>query len=135
MPTTQPDSVADSLFVPFWQRGLAALLVAFILFGLFWGGAQPAAAGLLQPPVDKLAHLALYALLTWGGWYVLGGSRPILALALPALIGLMDELHQGGLPGRIRGVFQPHHVGAGFIVAYVSEVDQLVGCQLSFTGG
>ena len=100
MPTKQPDSVANSLFVPFWQRGLAALLVAFILFGLFWGGAQPAAAGLLQPPVDKLAHLALYALLTWGGWYVLGGSRPILALALPALIGLMDELRQGGLPGR-----------------------------------
>lgn len=99
MPVKKFERKMKSFFVLLPLRVMAALLVALILFGLFWGGAQPAAVGLFQPPIDKLAHLVVYALLTLGVWLAAGG-RPVLSFVLPAWIGLMDEFHQSGLPGR-----------------------------------
>ena len=44
-------------------RAITALLVVGILFGLFVGGAQPVAVGLIPSPWDKLAHASLFAVL------------------------------------------------------------------------
>lgn len=87
-----------------WVRRLLAGGVAMLLIaGLFLGGAQPQAVNLVSAPWDKLAHLGVYALLALS----CGLAAPVpLRLApgvglLAALaLGLLDEWHQAGLPGR-----------------------------------
>ena len=84
---------------PWFCAGLAALLVA----GLFYGGAQPVAVGLLAEPWDKLAHASLFAVIAG----LLALSRPgltwrwsLVCLLVTMTVGAMDELHQHFLPGR-----------------------------------
>jgi VanZ family protein len=83
-----------------WAAGVAA--IAFVA-GLFVGGAQPVAVGLIPAPWDKLVHLAAF-----GGLTVLVGlalDPPVWALAaLPLLVSAADELHQATLPGRAAGL-------------------------------
>jgi VanZ family protein len=81
-----------------------ALLLAVVLLGMFvWGGNQPEAAGLIDPPWDKLAHLAWFAVLA--GLLRIGlGPRWMLAVAVFCLgVGLWDEWRQMSLPGRMAG--------------------------------
>jgi VanZ family protein len=81
-----------------------ALLLAVVLLGMFvWGGNQPEAAGLIDPPLDKLAHLAWFAVLA--GLLRFGlGRRWTLAVAVFCLgVGLWDEWRQLSLPGRAAG--------------------------------
>ena len=104
------------------MRRLVGLgLLVFILSGLFVGGAQPQAVGLIPPPWDKLAHGAVFAALQlalimaggalpmrlrrWPGW---GWRcpRPLLwsAALLATATAAADELHQAlSLPGRHAG--------------------------------
>lgn len=67
---------------------------------LFVGGAQPEAAGLLAPPWDKLAHLALFAVIAALLTVATGGRWGVAVVALLAIVGVGDELLQFGLPGR-----------------------------------
>jgi VanZ family protein len=87
---------------------LAAALVAVGLpMGLFIGGAQPVAVGLIAAPWDKLAHASVFAVLAaamayasdWRGWPMwLAGFGFALG------IGALDEWHQMYLPGRSAGL-------------------------------
>lgn len=86
---------------------LLALLAAVALpVGLFYGGAQPYAVGLIPPPWDKFAHLAVFAVLAAATGYASGlrGARMWwLGFALAVLVGAADEWHQSTLPGRAAG--------------------------------
>jgi VanZ family protein len=83
-----------------WAR-IAALAAGLALIaGLFVGGAQPVAVGLIPSPWDKLAHAALFALV--GGLLTIaaGGRRAALVIGLVLAVALADELAQVRLPGR-----------------------------------
>lgn len=75
---------------------LAALLVAL----LFWLGSMPFAAGLFPDRWDKVAHVFFYAALAMLLHVGMGGRRALLAIALTAAVGALDEWHQQTLPGR-----------------------------------
>ncbi len=79
--------------------GVALGLVA----GLFFGGAQPQAVNLVPAPWDKLAHGVVFALLALSCGLAMPGPRrlaPGLGMAVAVVLGLLDEYHQTGLPGR-----------------------------------
>lgn len=82
---------------------LAAGAALALVLGLFIGGAQPAAVGLIPPPWDKLAHAGVFgaiAFLLHGGLRLPGW----LAVMLAVLVGAGDEIHQSFLPGRAAGL-------------------------------
>lgn len=99
-------------------RMLAVAAVVFLLSGLFIGGAQPVAVGLIPSPWDKLVHTAVFMALTlalmlaagaplqWRGGLRLPAGRGVLwgSTLLALLAGAADELHQAWfLPGRQAG--------------------------------
>ena len=74
--------------------------------GLFYGGAQPVAVGLIPTPWDKFAHAGVFAILAGAIGYASGlrGARVWwLAFAGALAVGVMDEWHQAYLPGREAG--------------------------------
>ncbi len=88
-------------------RVLALLVALGLPAGLWWGGGQPVAVGLLRPPWDKLAHAGVFAILACAIGYASGwrGGRMLLAGFVGAmLVGLVDEWHQLHLPGRSAGL-------------------------------
>lgn len=86
---------------------LAAMVAAIGLpIGLFYGGAQPVAVGLIPAPWDKLAHVAVFAVLAGAIGYASGlrGARMWwLAFAGALAVGAADEWQQLSLPGRSPG--------------------------------
>ena len=76
------------------------LVAAAVVFQLFYVGAQPVAAGLIPAPWDKLAHLAVYSLITLLLWIGTAGRIPLTVIATVVVIGAADELHQAQLAGR-----------------------------------
>jgi uncharacterized protein YfiM (DUF2279 family) len=87
---------------------LAAAMTAIGLpMGLFVGGAQPVAVGLIPVPWDKLAHASVFAMLAaamgyasgWRGWPML-----LAGFGYAMGIGVLDEWHQMHLPGRSAGL-------------------------------
>lgn len=92
------------------QRGwrvLAALLAVGLPLGLWVGGAQPVAVGLIPPPWDKLAHAFVFTVLAFCTGYASGlRGRHLLLLAFGGAmaVGLLDEWHQASLPGRSAGL-------------------------------
>ena len=74
---------------------LAAALTAIGLpMGLFVGGAQPVAVGLIPVPWDKLGYAS-----GWRGWPML-----LAGFGYAMGIGVLDEWHQMYLPGRSAGL-------------------------------
>ncbi len=85
------------------KRAVAALLAMVFLLGLFVGGAQPEAAGLIAAPWDKLVHASAFLVLTL--LFIHGFALPWRYAACAALLtGLADEWHQHFLPGRSASV-------------------------------
>lgn len=86
---------------------LAAVVAAIAVpVGLFYGGAQPIAVGLIPEPWDKLAHVLVYAVLAASVGYASGWrGRPVwwLAFTVALAVGALDEFHQMTLPGRAAG--------------------------------
>ncbi len=80
-------------------RAIGVLSCLTFAAGMFVGGAQPEAVGLVPAPWDKLAHMVSFGLLTA---MVELAFRPRLWLlaALPLLVSALDEVHQAFLPGR-----------------------------------
>jgi VanZ family protein len=85
------------------RQRLALLTVLALAIGLFVGGAQPIAVGLLSEPWDKVAHSTVFAAIA----FLLAYSRVrqhwgwlIASALLSAAVGAVDEIHQYFLPGR-----------------------------------
>ena len=91
------------------QRVLRLVAIVAIIglpLGLYYGGAQPIAVGLIPEPWDKLAHTAVFALLAASVGYASGWrGRPMwwLAFSVALAVGAIDEMHQMSLPGRSAG--------------------------------
>jgi hypothetical protein len=81
-------------------RSACLVLAAGILFMLFYLGAQPAAAGLIPSPGDKLAHAGVFGVFTALLWLGTAGKMPLTVVAVLVAVAAADELHQAGLPGR-----------------------------------
>ncbi|WP_448566894.1 VanZ family protein [Thermus sp.] len=82
-----------------WARRPLYLGLALGWMGVLWYlSSQPATGAGLPHPWDKAAHFAAYALLGFLLRWGLGGLYP--AFLLAALYGLVDEGHQGFVPGR-----------------------------------
>lgn len=87
----------------------ARLALVVLIAGLFIGGAQPVAVGLIPAPWDKLTHCAVFALFA----VLIGLAGNLdqtrrtawlwLAFFGALAIGAADELHQASLPGRQAG--------------------------------
>ena len=97
----------NTIFSMRWlQRALRLTAIAAAIglpVGLFYGGAQPVAVGLIPAPWDKLAHVAVFAVLAGAIGYASGlrGARMWwLAFASALAVGAADEWHQLSLPGR-----------------------------------
>ncbi|MDO8413499.1 MAG: VanZ family protein [Gallionellaceae bacterium] len=78
--------------------------IVCILIGIFWLGAQPVAVGFFPEPIDKIAHSATFGLIAVLLWLAFLRGRPFIVLALVAIIGTADEVHQYFLPGRSASV-------------------------------
>jgi VanZ family protein len=92
-----PDEAGPSLVL----RGACLAAAVALVFQLFYFGAQPAAAGLFQPPWDAVAHFCVYSILTALLWKAAGGRMPVAVVAAVILVGGLDELRQAGIPGRV----------------------------------
>lgn len=92
-----------------YVRVVALVLLPVLLLGLFAGGAQPAAVGLIPAPWDKVVHAGLFAVfavligLAAGLLRMPRGMLLLLAFLGALAIGAADELHQSTLPGRQAG--------------------------------
>ena len=100
-------STKDSVIaLPRVLRVLAAVAAIGLPVGLYIGGAQPVAVGLIPEPWDKLAHAGVFALLAAcvgyaSGWR--GRGMWWLGFTVALAVGAMDEFHQMTLPGRAAG--------------------------------
>ena len=87
-------------------RLVAAVAAIGLPLGLYFGGAQPIAVGLIPEPWDKLAHAGVFAVLAAcvgyaSGWR--GRAMWWLGFAVALAVGAIDEFHQMTLPGRAAG--------------------------------
>ena len=85
---------------------VAVCLAVGLPLGLFIGGAQPVAVGLVPPPWDKLVHALVFAVLAAAIGYASGlcGKAMLAAAFCGAMaVGAIDEWHQMYLPGRSAG--------------------------------
>ena len=99
------------------QRALYLAAAGAIIFALFYGGGQPAAAGLIVAPWDKLAHFAVYGTITVLLWLATGSRAPLVVIAVVIATGALDELHQVNVPGRTADIIDFLVDGAGAAVA------------------
>lgn len=83
-----------------WTASLSCLI---FVVGLFIGGAQPVAVGLIPAPWDKLAHVVSFGALAAMLELALR-PRTWLFFALPLAVSATDEVHQAFLPGRYASV-------------------------------
>src|SRR2546422_1253969 len=81
--------------MPTEARWLCLALAAAVTFQLFYLGAQPFAAGLIPAPWDKLAHLAVYAILTMLLWIGTAGRMPLAVIATAIAIGVTRDATTG----------------------------------------
>jgi VanZ family protein len=86
------------------QRTLCIAAAGIITFALFHGGGQPLAAGFIVEPWDKLAHFAVYAVITVLLCLGAGCRAPLAVVVVVIAIGALDELHQVNVPGRTADV-------------------------------
>ena len=75
-----------------------------LVLALFHQGAQPYAVGLVPEPWDKLAHMAVFAVIAALFWLMARARRPWLVLLAVAAIGAADEWAQLSQPGRQAGL-------------------------------
>ena len=81
-------------------RCLCLAVAAAIVFELFTMSVRPAAAGLIVAPWDKVAHFAVYSAIAALLWVAAAGRMRVALLFIVIAVGLLDEIHQAGVPGR-----------------------------------
>src|SRR6476620_8907363 len=94
---TKSTSGAAPLHHSRWLWWLASII---LVGGLFLLGRMPFASGLIPEPWDKLAHVTVFALLTWLLYRAFGARAALLAAVVAISIGGADEIHQLFLVGR-----------------------------------
>jgi VanZ family protein len=104
MPIDRKRIMERDLRRPLLLQRLCLLLAAAVIFQLFYLGSQPFAAGLVPPPWDKLAHLAVYSAITGLLWIGTGVGAPVPVIAAVIAVGALDEFHQLSVPGRNAGL-------------------------------
>jgi VanZ family protein len=82
---------------------LGKIAVGAVLFGLFILGSHSASANLFPPPLDKLAHVLVFAILAASISTAWPQLNRLTVLLLVVLIGLADEYHQLFVPQRQPG--------------------------------
>jgi VanZ family protein len=82
------------------QRTATAAAAVITVAALFYLGEQPFAVDLFPEPWDKLAHLLCFGGIAALLFYCDGGRHPRTVIILVSMIGMLDESHQGRLPGR-----------------------------------
>lgn len=80
-------------------RYVCLLLAAATLLMLLYLGTQPSAAGALASHGAKLAHAAIFGVLTALLWLGTAGRMPLTVVAVLVGVAALDELHQSRLPG------------------------------------
>ncbi len=95
--TTMPTDPALRVVV---ARCLCLAVAAAIVFELFTMSMRPAAAGLIVAPWDKLAHFAVYSAIAALLWVAAAGRMRVALVFIVIAVGLLDEVHQAGVPGR-----------------------------------
>lgn len=76
--------------------------------------------GLLQPPLDKVAHFVLYFSLGVAGWLATAGRYPLAIIAVGSGLGVLDEWRQLYLPGR-------HADGGDWVVDVIALAAAAIG--------
>ena len=80
------------------------IIVVFGVFVLLFGfGSTPASANLVAHPWDKLVHVLVFALLTFGLRQALPRIPVSLIIGIALSVALVDELHQFFVPQRQPG--------------------------------
>lgn len=95
MPTDPPRRQASARF------GIIVVLCVFVL--LFGFGSTPASANLVAHPWDKLVHVLVFAILTFGLRLALPKIPVSLIIGIALSIALADEFHQFFVPQRQPG--------------------------------
>jgi VanZ family protein len=104
-----------------WCLVIAAVSTAM----LFYLGAQPFAVNLFPERWDKLAHLLFFSAITGLLWFGTAGRLPLALVAIVSGIGVMDEWHQSGLPGRSMDIADlATDIGAAILTVIVLHVWQ-----------
>jgi hypothetical protein len=83
-----------------WISRLSTMAGLFVVFCLFYLGSQPVAVGIFQHPYDKLAHFAVFSLITLLLGLGFFKRRKWLLFFVVSSIAFMDEFTQSWLPGR-----------------------------------
>ena len=84
-------------------RKVGLILLSALLFSIFVLGSHPASANLFAPPVDKVVHMGVFALIAASLRAIWPNLYWPFVLLITAGIGLADELHQLLVPGRQAG--------------------------------
>lgn len=80
---------------------LALIGLTALIFLIFIWGSKPIAIGLFRPPMDKVVHALIYALmLLLANAAFPKANRLILFIAI-VVVGVLDEIHQLSLRGRV----------------------------------
>jgi VanZ family protein len=82
------------------RRWVWYLACGTLVGALFVLGRMPFASGLFPEPWDKVAHVIVFALLTWLLYRAFGARAALLAAAVAIAVGGADEIHQFFLAGR-----------------------------------
>jgi VanZ family protein len=133
MPLTHPTPIvprrrAAWLVQPPRALRVGAACAAVLLTAvLFHQGSQPYASGLIGAPFDKLAHATFFGIIAGLAWIALGanGRRAnIGAVALAVGLGVLDEVVQSFLPGRVASVADvvADGIGAVLVVTVLSNL-------------
>jgi VanZ family protein len=114
----------------------ACLAAAVVLVAnLFMLGAQPFAVGLVPPPWDKLAHVAVFAALGALLMAATAGRRRWLVVAAAIAIAAADELFQTTLPGRVVSVADLAANMTGAMAGVAATILAFSGCRGSNAAG
>ncbi len=89
---------------------------------IFWMSSLPGTEVGLQPPWDKLAHFATYAVLAT--LLVRSGLSQALAFLLAVVYGAGDEWHQSFVPGRDASGFDLLADAAGALLIFLPKLRQ-----------
>lgn len=80
---------------------LALVGLSTLIYLIFVWGSKPIAVGLFRPPMDKVAHALVYGLMLLLANAAFPKASRLILFIIIVLVGVLDEIHQIGLRGRV----------------------------------